>query len=80
MRANYAGNISLIDDQIGEILDTIEARGELENTIIVFCSDHGEFNGDYGLVFKHAFLNGAVRVPLIVRKTPVGAGVMIFMS
>ena len=67
MRANYAGNISLIDDQIGEILDTIEARGELENTIIVFCSDHGEFNGDYGLVYKHAFLDGAVRVPLIIR-------------
>ena len=67
LRANYAGNVTLIDDQIGEILDTIEARGELENTIIVHTSDHGEMNGDYGLIYKSNFLNGAVRIPLLVR-------------
>ena len=48
LRANYAGNVTLIDAQVGELLDTIEARGELENTIIVHTSDHGEMNGDYG--------------------------------
>ena len=67
LRANYAGNVTLIDDQIGEILDTIAARGELENTIIVHTSDHGEMNGDYGLIYKSNFLNGAVRIPLLVR-------------
>ena len=67
LRAKYAGNVTLIDDQIGEILDTIEARGELENTIIVHTSDHGEMNGDYGLIYKSNFLNGAVRIPLLVR-------------
>lgn len=67
MRANYAGNVSLIDDQIGTILDTIAARGELDNTAIVFSSDHGEMNGDYGTIYKSNFLDGAVRVPLIVR-------------
>ena len=67
LRANYAGNVTLIDAQIGEILDTIEARGELENTLIVHTSDHGEMNGDYGLIYKSNFLNGAVRVPLLVR-------------
>jgi len=67
LRANYAGNVTLIDDQIGEILDAIEARGELENTIIVHTSDHGEMNGDYGLIYKSNFLNGAVRIPLLVR-------------
>ena len=67
MRADYAGNVTLIDDQIGEILDTIQERGELENTVIVFCSDHGEMNGDYGLIYKSNFLNGAVRIPFIVR-------------
>ena len=67
LRANYAGNVTLIDDQIGEILDAIEARGELENTIIVHTSDHGEMNGDYGLIYKGNFLNGAVRIPLLVR-------------
>ena len=67
LRANYAGNVTLIDDQIGEILGAIEARGELENTIIVHTSDHGEMNGDYGLIYKSNFLNGAVRIPLLVR-------------
>ena len=67
LRVDYAGNVTLIDDQIGQILDTIEARGELDNTVIAFVSDHGEMNGDYGLIYKSNFLNGAVRVPLIVR-------------
>ena len=73
LRANYAGNVTLIDAQIGEILDVIEARGELENTIIVHTSDHGEMNGDYGLIYKSNFLNGAVRIPLLVR-LPEGSG------
>lgn len=67
MRADYAGNVTLIDDQIGEILDVIRDRGELDNTVIVFSSDHGEMNGDYGLIYKSNFLNGAVRIPLLVR-------------
>ncbi|MFW6044242.1 MAG: sulfatase, partial [Planctomycetota bacterium] len=72
MRANYAGNVTLIDDQVGEILDVIEERGELDNTVIVFSSDHGEMNGDHGMVYKGHFLNGALRVPLLLR-TPVTA-------
>ena len=67
LRADYAGNVTLIDDQIGEILDAIAGRGELENTVIVHTSDHGEMNGDYGLIYKGNFLNGAVRIPLLVR-------------
>jgi choline-sulfatase len=67
LRANYAGNVTLIDDQVGEILQVIEARGELDNTVIVHVSDHGEMNGDYGLLYKSNFLNGAVRAPLIGR-------------
>ena len=72
MRANYAGNVSLIDDQIGQILAAVEARGELGNTAIAFSSDHGEHNGDCGLIYKETFLNGAVRVPLLLR-TPATA-------
>jgi len=67
LRANYAGKVTLIDAQIGEILQTIETRGELDKTVIVHTSDHGELNGDYGLIYKGNFLNGAVRVPLLVR-------------
>jgi choline-sulfatase len=67
MRANYAGKVTLIDDQIGHILQVVEDRGEWDNTAIAFVSDHGEMNGDYGLLYKSNFLNGAVRVPLILR-------------
>src|SRR5205085_4306390 len=52
LRANYAGKVTLIDDQVGEILKEIESRGELERTVILFTSDHGEMNGDYGLIHK----------------------------
>ncbi|MEE2659024.1 MAG: sulfatase-like hydrolase/transferase [Candidatus Latescibacterota bacterium] len=72
MRANYAGNVSLIDEQIGAILGVIEARGALDNTAVVFTSDHGEMNGDYGLIYKSNFLNGAARVPMLVRMPPAG--------
>lgn len=67
MRANYAGNVTLIDDQIGAIFDAIKARGEWDDTAIVFTSDHGEMNGDWNLIYKMNFLDGALRVPLIVK-------------
>ncbi len=67
MRADYAGSVSLIDDQIGEILGVIEERGEMDSAVIAFTSDHGEMNGDHGLIAKSNFHDGAVRVPLIVR-------------
>ncbi len=67
MRADYAGSVTLIDDQIGEILTVIEERGEMDKTVIAFISDHGEMNGDHGLTSKSNFYDGAVRVPLIVR-------------
>jgi arylsulfatase len=67
LRASYAGKVTLIDDQVGEILNAIEERGELDRTIILFTSDHGEMNGDYDLIYKSNFLNPAVRIPLIVK-------------
>ena len=69
LRASYAGKVNLIDDQIGEVLQEIENRGELDRTVILFTSDHGEMNGDYDLIHKSNFLNPAVRIPLIL-KTP----------
>jgi choline-sulfatase len=73
LRASYAGKVTLIDDQVGQILAEIETRGESDRTIILFTADHGEMNGDYDLIHKSNFLNPAVRIPLIVR-TPVMKG------
>ncbi len=80
LRANYAGKVALIDDQIGQILSVLEQRGELDNTIIAFTSDHGEMNGDHGTIYKSCFLDGAARIPMIVstpamRNTPLAGRV-----
>ena len=73
LRANYAGKVTLIDDEVGRVLAAVRARGELENTLVVFTSDHGEMSGDAGLLYKSTFLDGAARVPLIVRIPSVEA-------
>jgi arylsulfatase A-like enzyme len=63
----YYSNITLIDQQIGRVLDTLESRGLLENTMILFTSDHGDLMGDHGLWFKSLGYEGSVRVPMILR-------------
>ena len=56
----------MIDNHFGDLLQALEDLGELENTIVIFHSDHGELLGDHGLVFKGArFFEGSVRVPLV---------------
>ncbi len=65
-RADYAGNVTLIDEQIGKILEVIETRGELQNTAVFFTSDHGEQNGDQGLIYKESFLESSLKIPLII--------------
>jgi arylsulfatase len=67
LRANYAGEVSLIDDQIAQLFKIIQERGEWQRTVVAFTSDHGEMNGDYNLLGKTLFLNGSVRVPLLIR-------------
>ena len=65
--ACYYGMISLMDKQIGVILDRLEALGLAENTLVVFGSDHGHFYGHHGLTAKGAFhYEDMIRVPLIV--------------
>lgn len=68
LKCGYYAMIEMVDRHLGELLDALEERGALDNTIVVFQSDHGDLLGDHGLVFKGArFFDGVVRVPLIVR-------------
>jgi len=65
--ATYYGMISLMDKGIGQILDTLEATGLADNTLIVFTSDHGHFFGQHGLNAKGAFhYEDLIRVPFLV--------------
>lgn len=53
--ADYYAQIEHIDARLRELLDTLEAAGQLENTIILYHSDHGEMCGDHGLYWKGAY-------------------------
>ncbi|MCD6121392.1 MAG: sulfatase-like hydrolase/transferase [Spirochaetales bacterium] len=66
MRAYYA-LITQIDNQIGFVLGDLRERGLLENTFIVYLSDHGDLMWDHRAMYKAAFYEGAARVPLIIR-------------
>ncbi len=67
VKATYYAMIELIDEQFSRILHALEETGQLENTLIVFMSDHGEMLGDHGLIYKGCrFFEGLVHVPLIV--------------
>jgi len=64
---NYAGLCSLVDQALGRILWSLEASGQLENTIIVYTSDHGEMMGSHGLLTKQVMYEESVRVPYLIR-------------
>lgn len=66
-RAAYYGCIELVDEQIGRVLDGLDARGLAEDTLVVFTADHGEMLGERGTWEKNCFYEESVRVPLIVR-------------
>ena len=66
--ATYYGQISFIDDKVGEIIDSLQKNGIAEDTIVLFLSDHGDFGGRYGLVGKTSgFQEVLLRIPLILR-------------
>lgn len=66
--AAYMAMVTLIDDQVGRILDTLEETGQAADTLVVFMSDHGEMLGDHGIYFKGPhFYDCQMRVPLIMR-------------
>lgn len=72
VRKNYAAMIENIDRLIGELLHTLEARGDLENTIIVYGSDHGEMMGDHNLYGKSKPGEGSVHIPLVIDASHAG--------
>lgn len=72
-RANYLGMLRLIDDQIGRLLEHLGDR--LQDTIVIFVSDHGDYLGDYGLQRKGAGLPDALtRIPFQITGPGIRAG------
>ncbi|MCF1447691.1 MULTISPECIES: choline-sulfatase [Rhizobium/Agrobacterium group] len=73
-RRAYFANISYIDDKVGELIDTLTRTRMLDNTTILFCSDHGDMLGERGLWFKMNFFEGSARVPLMVAGPGIAPG------
>lgn len=65
-RRHYLANVTQIDEQLGLIMDSLRARGVLDNTVIIFTSDHGDCLGDHGHSQKWTMYDPSVRVPAIV--------------
>ena len=68
MWARYLGTVSYIDHLMGRMLDALSDTGQLNNTLFIFTSDHGDLMGSHSLILKGASLyEELIRVPLIVR-------------
>ena len=63
---HYLGAVSLVDQKIGDVINTLEQLGELDNTWVIYSADHGEMLGEHHLWAKHSFYDGSVRIPLII--------------
>ena len=74
VRQNYAAMIENIDRRIGSLIDKVKQRGELDRTLIVVSSDHGEMLGDHNLWAKRHPYQGSVGVPLVVWGLDVARG------
>ena len=73
-RRAYFANISYLDDQIGELLKTLEETDQ--EAILIFVSDHGDMLGERGLWFKMSFFEGSARVPLMISASSMSSQVI----
>ncbi len=69
-RAHYLAKCRLIDDYVGRLRDALERKGCLDNTVIIFTSDHGDMLGDRGIWDKRYFYEESVGVPLFMAGGP----------
>ena len=68
IRRTYFAMVSLVDDCVGRLLDSLEARDLASDTLVIFTSDHGEMLGDHAMLLKGPMMyDVAVRVPMILR-------------
>ncbi len=64
--AEYYGLITHLDEQVGRILEALEASGQADNTYIVYAADHGLAMGSHGLLGKQSLYEHSMRAPLII--------------
>lgn len=67
LRRAYYALVTYMDRKVGELMQTLEQSGLLDNTVVVFCSDHGDMLCEREMVQKRGFYEWSCRVPLIAR-------------
>ena len=67
VKAQYCGMVKHIDDCVGRILDALRTEGTLDDTVVVFTSDHGDYMGEHGLAAKNNLYDSVYRIPLLIR-------------
>lgn len=67
IKAYYYACISFVDYQIGRILHVLKETGQLDDTLILFSSDHGAYLGDYRCFGKRSMHDASSRIPMILR-------------
>jgi arylsulfatase len=65
-RAYYLANVTMIDEKVGEILQSLDYNGYLDNSVVIFTSDHGDCLTDHGHSQKWTMYDTITRVPTIV--------------
>lgn len=66
VKPTYMGLVAQLDAELGRVFAALKASGQADDTLVVFCADHGDMLGDHWLGEKEMFYEAAVRVPLIV--------------
>lgn len=74
IRAIYHGMITETDAQLGRIFDALKAKGQWDNTIVIFTSDHAEMAGDHWSFGKGGFFDGSYHIPLVIRHPAITGG------
>ncbi|MDE0636050.1 MAG: sulfatase-like hydrolase/transferase [Candidatus Poribacteria bacterium] len=75
--ADYYGMITSQDAEMGRLLQTLEAKGHLDNTIVIYTADHGLAVGQHGLLGKQNLYSHSIRVPSIFAGPGVPEGVTV---
>ncbi len=74
MRAAYYGMITELDDYIGQIVAALESTGQLDDTIVLYTSDHGESLGEHDLWTKGNMFEDSAHIPLVMAGPGIPSG------
>lgn len=72
--ASYQGLCTFVDRQVGKVMRALEQSGQAEDTLVIFCSDHGDMMGENGFWVKSVMYENSARVPMIMAGPGVSQG------